>query len=154
MARSPGDAEAAVAGLIVISWENCKMSPIVLAAPFCWSLPGVLVPFKSKSGGLELSERLLQNNTTYSSCNLKRPDSFLFQFVCFRTIRTVLNFTKLLWQWRGSKLFHTDLKFSHIKLFNFPAALFGVSRRFESYVFRNSLCLIWSALPIIHSTDK
>lgn len=50
------------------------MSPIVLAAPFCWSLPGVLVPFKSKSGGLELSERLLQNNTTYSSCNLKRPD--------------------------------------------------------------------------------
>lgn len=50
VARSPGDAEAAVAGLIVISWENCKMSPIVLAAPFCWNLPKVLVPFKSKFG--------------------------------------------------------------------------------------------------------
>lgn len=34
VARSPRDAEAAVAGLIVIPWENCKMSPIVLATPF------------------------------------------------------------------------------------------------------------------------
>ena len=34
VARSPRDAGAAVAGLIVISWENCKMSPIVLANPF------------------------------------------------------------------------------------------------------------------------
>lgn len=34
VARSPRDAEAAVAGLIVIPWENCKMSLIVLATPF------------------------------------------------------------------------------------------------------------------------
>lgn len=34
VARSPRDAEAAVAGLIVIPWEDCEMSPIVLANPF------------------------------------------------------------------------------------------------------------------------
>lgn len=33
VARSPRDAEAAVAGLIVIPWENCKMSLIVLSNP-------------------------------------------------------------------------------------------------------------------------
>lgn len=27
-----------------------------------------------------------------------------------------LNFSKFLWQWEASKLFHTDLKFSDIKL--------------------------------------
>lgn len=34
VARSPRDAGAAVAGLIVIPWENFKMSPIVLATHF------------------------------------------------------------------------------------------------------------------------
>lgn len=55
---------------------------------------------------------------------------------------------------KPGKLFHTDLKFAHIKLFNFSPPGTFVLRLFESHVSQNSLCLIWSALPIIHSTDK
>lgn len=50
MARSPRDAGAAVAGLIVISWENCKMSPIVLATPFDCNRINALKSLKSKVG--------------------------------------------------------------------------------------------------------
>lgn len=47
VARSPRDAEAAVAGLIVIPLENCKMSPIVLANPLHYTTINVLRPVKN-----------------------------------------------------------------------------------------------------------
>lgn len=63
VARSPRDAEAAVAGLIVIPWENCKMSPIVLATPFYENCINVLKPLKNEVGVRNiwhLSEKQMQ----------------------------------------------------------------------------------------------
>lgn len=50
MARSPRDVGAAVAGLIVIPWENFKMSPIVLATNFNQNCIKVLKPLKNEVG--------------------------------------------------------------------------------------------------------
>lgn len=55
VARSPRDAEAAVAGLIVIPWENCKMSPIVLANPTLLKVVSVFSsPLKTQSNKFSL----------------------------------------------------------------------------------------------------